>query len=124
MAHQIYYYILPKIGTFILKYVWCYLPDSLEKSLHKIALQFRAEYSEIYTSLAEDTEAFKKKSEKIQQLRTLYTMTDELPVWPLDVKTFRRYLLTVPTPLIGILSGIFKNLLINLLKQQGIKFGT
>ena len=94
-----------------------------EESLHKIARQFRAEYSGIYTSLAEDTEAFKKKSEKIQQLRTLYTMTDELPVWPFDVKTFRRYLLTVPTPLIGILSGIGKNLLINLLKQQGIKLG-
>ncbi|WP_196524270.1 hypothetical protein [Nostoc commune] len=95
-----------------------------EKSLDKIARQFRSDYSGIYTSLAEDTEAFKKKSEKIQQLRTLYTMTDELPVWPFDVKTFRRYLLTVPTPLIGILSGIFKNLLINLLKQQGIKLGS
>ncbi|MCC5602305.1 hypothetical protein [Nostoc favosum] len=94
-----------------------------EESLHKIARQFRAEYSGIYTSLAEETEAFKKKSEKIQQLRALYTMTDELPVWPFDVKTFRRYLLTVPTPLIGSLIGIVQKLLINLLKQQGIKLG-
>ncbi|MCW5316817.1 hypothetical protein GTQ43_24265 [Nostoc sp. KVJ3] len=94
-----------------------------EESLHKIARQFRAEYSGIYNSLAEDAEAFKKKSEKIQQLRTLYTMTDDLPVWPFDVKTFRRYLLTVPTPLIGILIGIGKKLLINILKQQGIKLG-
>ncbi|OUL18557.1 hypothetical protein BV378_36445 [Nostoc sp. RF31YmG] len=92
-----------------------------EESLHKIARQFRAEYSGIYTSLAEDTETFKKKSEKIQQLRTLYTMTDELPVWPFDVKTFRRYLLTVPTPLIGTLFGIVQKLLITLLKQQVIK---
>ncbi|MEH1840705.1 MAG: hypothetical protein V7L20_18590 [Nostoc sp.] len=94
-----------------------------EESLHKIARQFRADYSGIYTSLAEDTEAFKKKSEKIQQLRTLYTLTDELPVWPFDIKTFRRYLLTVPTPVIGFLTGVFKKLLINLLNHQGIKLG-
>ena len=94
-----------------------------EEFLHKIARQFRTEYSGIYNSLAEDTEAFKKKSEKIQHLRTLYTMTDELPVWPFDVKTFRRYLLTVPTPLIGTLIGIARKLLMTLLNQQGIKLG-
>lgn len=90
-----------------------------EKLLHQIAHQFKANYSEIYDNLTEDTEILKKKAEKIQQLCAIYTMTDEFPVWPFDVQTFRRYLLTVPTPLIAPLIGLSQKILVNLLKQWG-----
>ncbi len=91
-----------------------------EKLLHQIAHQFRANYSEIYNSLTEDIDILKKKTEKIQQLRTIHTMTDEFPVWPFDIQTFRRYLLTVLTPLLAPLVGLVQKTLINLLKQQGL----
>ncbi|MFW9263519.1 hypothetical protein [Nostoc sp. CALU 546] len=80
--------------------------------LHQIARQFQAAYSEIHICLTEDSETLKQRTEKIQQLRTLYTMTDEFPVWPFDVQTFRRYLVTVPTPLIPPLIGLLQKFLV------------
>ncbi|HAJ60337.1 MAG TPA: hypothetical protein DCP31_14600 [Cyanobacteria bacterium UBA8543] len=74
--------------------------------LYQIARQFQAAYSEIHACLTEDSETIKQRTKKIQMLRTLYTMTDEFPVWPVDVQTFRRYLIAVPTPLIPPLIGL------------------
>jgi hypothetical protein len=82
------------------------------KLLQEIARQFQVDYSGIHTSLTEDAEILKQKAKKIQQLRTLYTVTDEFPVWPFDLKTFRRYIFTVPTPLIPILIGLLQKFLV------------
>ncbi len=87
-----------------------------EELLHKIARQFQADYSQIRDSLLGDAEAFKKGNEKIKELRAFYTFTDEFPVWPFDVKTFRRFLLTVPSPLLPLLPKLIGILL----KKWGI----
>lgn len=78
--------------------------------LHKIAGQFEADYAMICNNLGEEAEVLKKKTEKIRELKTFYTLTDEFPVWPFDVQIFRRYLLTVPTPLIVPLIGILQKI--------------
>lgn len=91
-----------------------------EDLLHQIARQFQADYSQIHASLTGDPETLKKGTEKIQGLRAFYTTTDEFPVWPFDVQTFRRFLLTVPAPLFPPLIGLLPKLIGVLLKKWGI----
>ena len=90
-----------------------------DELLHEIARQFQADYSQIRVSLMGDAEVFKKGNEKIKELREFYTLTDEFPVWPFDVKTFRRFLLTVPSPLLPLLPKLIGILL----KKWGINLG-
>ena len=87
-----------------------------DELLHEIARQFQTDYSQIRDSLTGDAEAFKKGNEKIKELRAFYTFTDEFPVWPFDVQTFRRFLLTVPSPLLPLLPKLIGVLL----KKWGI----
>jgi hypothetical protein len=82
-----------------------------EEILNEIAQQFQSDYLQIHANLAGDAETFKKGTEKIKELRAFYTLTDEFPVWPFDVQTFRRYLLTVPTPLLPLLPKLIELLL-------------
>ena len=93
-----------------------------EDFLHQIAQQFQIDYSEIHGILDKDVEALQKGTEKIQQLRTLYTITDAFPVWPLDLSTLRRYLFTASTPFIPLLIGLSESLIGALLKQWKIEF--
>ncbi|MEH2251349.1 hypothetical protein [Nostoc sp.] len=74
-----------------------------EELLGDIAKQFQADYKRIHTSLSSDGEILKKEAVKLQELRSLYTLTNEFPVWPYDVTTFRQYLLSVVTPLLPLL---------------------
>ena len=74
-----------------------------EELLGDIAKQFQADYKRIHTSLSSDGEILKKEAVKLQELRSLYTLTNEFPVWPFDVTTFRQYLLSVVTPLLPVL---------------------
>ncbi|MBW4688767.1 MAG: hypothetical protein KME40_27695 [Komarekiella atlantica HA4396-MV6] len=84
-----------------------------EGLMSEIAKQFQADYVRIHQSLSNDAESLKKQTGKLQELRSLYTLTNEFPVWPFDVTTFRQYLLSVITPLIPILLKLgeyfFKN---------------
>jgi hypothetical protein len=90
-----------------------------EEILNEIAQQFQADYLQIHDNLAGDAETFKKGTEKIKELRAFYTLTDEFPVWPFDVQTFRRYLLTVPSPLLPLLPKLIGLLF----KKWGIDLG-
>jgi hypothetical protein len=90
-----------------------------DELLHEIARQFQTDYSQIRLSLTKDAETFKKGNEKIKELRAFYTLTEEFPVWPFDVQTFRRFLLTVPSPLLPLLPKLIGTLL----KKWGIDLG-
>ncbi len=74
-----------------------------EELLGEIAKQFQADYKRVHTSLSSDGEVLKKEAVKLQELRSLYTLTNEFPVWPFDVTTLRQYLLSVVTPLLPLL---------------------
>lgn len=85
-----------------------------EELLSEIGKQFQADYQRTHKSLGVDAEVLKKESAKLQELRSLYTLTNEFPVWPFDVKTFRQYLFSVATPLFPLLikfgEYLFKNI--------------
>jgi hypothetical protein len=74
-----------------------------EELLSEIGKQFQADYQRTHKSLDVDAEVLKKESAKLQELRSLYTLTNEFPVWPFDVTTLRQYLLSVITPLFPLL---------------------
>ena len=92
--------------------------EAKERLLGAIAKQFQEDYARIQSSLHADAETLKKESAKIQELRSFYTLTNEFPVWPFDVKTLRSYLLSVTTPLIPPLIGIVQKLLSNALNLK------
>lgn len=96
------------------------MKKSKEELLNQIARQFQTDYSNIHSTLRNGAETIKQGIEKVQQLRNLYTMTDEFPVWPFDVQTFRRYLLTAPTPLLPLLISLLQKLIESLLKKWGV----
>jgi hypothetical protein len=81
-----------------------------EELLSEIAKHFHENYVHIHTSLNSDVEILKNETAKLQELRSLYTLTNEFPVWPFDVITFRQYLLSVLTPLIPLLIELGKHL--------------
>jgi hypothetical protein len=91
-----------------------------EELLHNIAQQFHKDYSQIRSNLSGDAESLTKGMDKIRELRAIYTFTDEFPVWPFDIQTFRRFLLTVPTPLIPVGISILQKVVANWLKHWGI----
>jgi hypothetical protein len=93
------------------------MKNAKEKILNEIAQQFQEDYLQmIHANRTKDAETFNKGTEKIKELRAFYTLTDEFPVWPFDVQTFRQYLLTVPTPLLPLLPKLIGLLL----KKWGI----
>jgi len=96
------------------------MKKSKEELLNQIARQFQTDYSNIHSTLSNDAEKIKQGIEKVQQLRNFYAMTDEFPVWPFDVKTFRRYLLTTPTPFLPLLIPLLQKLMESLLKKWGL----
>ncbi|MBW4695527.1 MAG: hypothetical protein KME27_27575 [Lyngbya sp. HA4199-MV5] len=132
-SKQDYWYLGLMVLLYIVLSVTCFFGPLLtahqgmerakEVLLHEIAKQFESDYSQIHGGLKEDAETLKKRTEKIRELRAVYTMTDEFPVWPFNVQTFRRYLLTVPAPLLAPLLGLLQKALGLLLKQWGISLG-
>ncbi|MBW4578993.1 MAG: hypothetical protein KME42_05370 [Tildeniella nuda ZEHNDER 1965/U140] len=132
-SKQDYWYLGLMVLLYIVLSITCFFGPLLtahrgmekakEDLLHEIARQFESDYSQIRTGLTEDAETLKKRTEKIRELRAVYTMTDEFPVWPFNVQTFRRYLLTVPAPLLAPLLGLLQKVLGLLLKKWGISLG-
>lgn len=118
---QDYWYIYSIVIVYIFLSLTCFFGPLLtahrgmekakEDVLHEIARQFQADYLEIHSSLTEDAETLKKRTEKVRELRTFYTMTNEFPVWPFDVQIFRQYLLSVTTPLLSLLIGLLQKYL-------------
>jgi hypothetical protein len=63
--------------------------EAKESSLMFLAKQFDDEYSMI--SGDEDGIELEAKVKKIEQLRRLYEITEEFPIWPFDVTNLRRF---------------------------------
>ncbi|NJR65957.1 MAG: hypothetical protein HC772_12555 [Leptolyngbyaceae cyanobacterium CRU_2_3] len=130
---QIYWFVHLIIPLDILLSITCFFGPLLaahrgmrrakENLLDEIAKQFQTDYSKIHSSLTGDAETLKKGAEKIKELRAFYDLTNEFPVWPFDVQTFRRFLLTVPAPFLPLLLGILKKLAGVFLKKWGIDLG-
>lgn len=92
-----------------------------DELLLEISKQFQADYSHLHSSLKNDAKTLRKGADKIKELQSFYSVTNDFPVWPFDVRTFRRFLITISSPVLPILVGIFSKMISLLLKKWGIE---
>jgi len=81
-----------------------------EDLLSDIAKQFHCDYYKAHQNLGDEPDKLKSKFIKINQLRSWYRITEEFPVWPFDLKTLQKYLLSAFTFLIPTLFHIYSPL--------------
>jgi hypothetical protein len=81
------------------------------KLLKKLGKQFWDDYLLAQDAIQGEYETLKDEIGKIKQLRELYDLTSEFPVWPFDIKTVRRFFVTITTPIIPPLIGIILDIL-------------
>jgi hypothetical protein len=81
------------------------MKEAKKKLLENIARQFWNDYSLAQNGLSKDADSIQADVSKIQQLQTLYEMTEKFPVWPFDVNTLQRFIASVTSPIIAILLG-------------------
>jgi hypothetical protein len=68
--------------------------------LAEISKQFQHDYAQATARLGGESGELQAHVEKVQNLRTLYEMTDAFPVWPFDTATLRRFIVAVTVPLV------------------------
>ncbi|HEY45668.1 MAG: hypothetical protein AMJ88_15830 [Anaerolineae bacterium SM23_ 63] len=81
------------------------------KTTHLLALshQFDAHYTLIVDSLQSDDREIGSSAERIEQLQTLYQITEDFIIWPFDVVNLRRFLTITLAPLLpGVASVLFE----------------
>lgn len=61
---------------------------------------FEKEYKLLRNNLGQSIKYFKKRSNKIEELRKLYAMIDSFPVWPFQLQKIAQFFATVLSPLI------------------------
>lgn len=94
--------------------------EAKEGILKEISEQFQTDYDNLKTLLSEDSLALREQVEKFNQLDIIYSRTSAFPVWPFDIQTLRKYLLSVATPLIPSISAFFTSFLQDLLSKIAI----
>lgn len=81
------------------------------KTTHLLALshQFDAQYELIVDSLQDEDSDIGSNAEMIEQLQTLYKITEDFIIWPFDVVNLRRFLTITLAPLLpGVASVLFE----------------
>jgi len=74
--------------------------EAKQAQLDEIAKNFQAGYVELTTQLDNAGEPLDEPIERLEDLKTLYEMTEAFPVWPLDMGTLSRFAATVIVPLL------------------------
>jgi hypothetical protein len=69
-----------------------------DRHLLLLAERFDAEYRQAADQI-DEAGTLKSNVEKMEQLRKLYKITEEFPVWPFDVTNLRRFLTVITAPL-------------------------
>jgi hypothetical protein len=76
------------------------MDQAKRKLLAEISRQFQQDYAQATARLGDESGELQAHVEKVQNLRTLYEMTDAFPVWPFDTATLRRFIVAVTVPLV------------------------
>lgn len=77
--------------------------------LADISRRFQEGYTRAWADLKEESAGLQPALEKVQDIHSLYQLTDEFPVWPFDVNTLRRFAATVTAPLVPLALDILWN---------------
>ncbi|MGK7889900.1 MAG: hypothetical protein AB4042_11240 [Leptolyngbyaceae cyanobacterium] len=91
--------------------------EAKENLLKDISNQFQADYGNLKMLLNEDSSTLREQVEKLNQLDAIYSRTNTFPVWPFDIQTLKKYLLSVAAPLLPSISAFIASFLQNLLSQ-------
>jgi hypothetical protein len=76
------------------------MDEAKRKLLAEISRQFQEDYTQATARLDGEAGELQAHVEKVQNLHTLYEMTDAFPVWPFDTATLRRLAVAVLAPLV------------------------
>jgi hypothetical protein len=79
----------------------------------KISRQFNNDYSLAYDEISGSASQLKDNLEKLEQLQKMDKIADSFPVWPFDIQIIRRFILTMLSPLLGVLISILTNYINN-----------
>jgi hypothetical protein len=88
-----------------------------DKLVLQIAEQFNLEFRTVSDNLSSSGNELKESVEKVQQLRILYDIAQTFPVWPFDVGTIRRFIITISSPILTIAISIIIELIKDKLKN-------
>jgi hypothetical protein len=86
-----------------------------EGLIMQISRQFNQDFSKAYSELNGSVEDLKSVITKVEQLQRLHSMTASFPVWPFDMDTIRRFILTMTSPVFTVVVAVMINILTNLL---------
>jgi hypothetical protein len=70
--------------------------------LSDIAARFQTDYAEAVAGLPAPGEDWTRRVDRLEDMRTLYQMTETFPVWPFDAGTLGRFLITFIVPLLPV----------------------
>lgn len=86
-----------------------------EDLMIRISKQFTHDFSLTYAELTGSAQSLKDNIEKIRQLQELHRLARSFPVWPFDIVTIGRFLLTMSTPILTVGVSLLGDLLRRLL---------
>lgn len=76
-----------------------------EKFLRNISEQFQSAYADTQKQLGSERAELRNNLDKIEQLQTLHRLTISFPVWPFDMASIRRFVVTTAAPLVTTMAG-------------------
>ena len=87
------------------------MKEAKDKILNNISNQFQNCYDRTQHELVGSAEILKQNIDKLEQIQKLYDLSKNCPTWPFDVVTFRKFLLSVASPIITIAVGLVSQFL-------------
>jgi hypothetical protein len=87
------------------------MQDAREAEILSLAKQFAVTFAKVKDSINSPEESnYSREIERLENIKKLYKVADEFPVWPFDTRSIRRFLAVVTTPLLPALITILTEL--------------
>ena len=87
------------------------MQEAKDAEVLRLARQFADVYEKVKESVSDRFDDHEKDMKKLENIKRLYQIAEEIPVWPFDIRSLRRFLTIVTTPLlpaiISLLSQLF-----------------
>jgi hypothetical protein len=87
------------------------MQDNKARLMKTVALRMRFELDRVHAKLTKDDPITKDDEELVDRLRKISTVIDELPVWPFDAVTLRKFLTAYFVPIASAAYPIAKGVL-------------
>ncbi len=95
------------------------MQEAKDAELLKFAHRFDSVYEQLKSNLENKEQDFEADLKKLENLKKLYGIASEFPVWPFDISNLRRFFTVVTAPLVPVLISILIDLATSLLPFGG-----